>query len=111
MLNGRPDFIVSGTVLKVPHKTTESDVNIPAEEYVVKPGDTLSEIAEAKLGDPMRYPDLFEASRDTVQSDGATLTDPDLILPGWEITIPGQAKHKAEVPEEASRRGLPASGR
>ena len=42
-----------------------------AEEYVVKPGDTLSEIAEAKLGDPMRYPELFEASRDTVQPDGA----------------------------------------
>ena len=36
----------------------------------MKPGDTLSEIAEAKLGDPMRYPELFEASRDTVQPDG-----------------------------------------
>ena len=48
----------------------------------------------------MRYPELFEASRDTVQPDGAALTDPDLLRPGWEITIPGQAKHKAEVPEE-----------
>lgn len=100
VLNGRPDFIVSGTVLKVPHVVTESEAERPAEEYVVEPGDTLSEIAEAKLGDPMRYPELFEASRDTVQPDGATLTDPNLIRPGWEITIPGQAKHKAEVPEE-----------
>ena len=100
VLNGRPDFIVSGTVLKVPHEVTEPEADRPAEEYVVQPGDTLSEIAEAKLGDPMRYPELFEASRDTVQPDGATLTDPDLIRPGWEITIPGQAKHQAEVPEE-----------
>lgn len=95
VLNGRPDFIVPGTVLKVPHEVTEPEADGPTEEYVVKPGDTLSEIAEAKVGDPMRYPELFQASRDTVQPDGATLTDPDLIRPGWEITIPGRAKHKA----------------
>jgi nucleoid-associated protein YgaU len=100
VLNGRPDFIVSGTVLKVPHEVTEVEGDRPAEEHVVQPGDTLSEIAEARLGDPMRYPELFEASWDTVQPDGATLTDPDLIRPGWEITVPGQAKHKAEVPDE-----------
>ena len=100
VLNGRPDFIVSGTVLKVPHEVTEPHADRPAEEYVVQPGDTLSEIAEAKLGDPMRYPELFEASRDTVQPDGATLTDPNLIRPGWEITIPGQVKHKAEAPTQ-----------
>jgi nucleoid-associated protein YgaU len=100
VLNGRPEFIGSGTVLKVPHEVTEVEGDRPAEEYVVQPGDTLSEIAEAKLGDPMRYPDLFEASRDTVQPDGAMLTDPDLIRPGWAITIPGQFKHKADAPEE-----------
>lgn len=100
VLNGRPDFIVSGTVLKVPYVAPEQVADRPAEEYVVQPGDTLSEIAEAKLGDPMLYPELFEASRGTVQPDGATLTDPDLIRPGWDITIPGPAKHKAEVPEE-----------
>lgn len=100
VLNGRPDFIVSGTVLKVPHKVDEPDTAPAAEEYVVEPGDTLSEIAETKLGDAMRYPDLYEASRDTVQPDGATLTDPDLIKPGWEITIPKRAKHKADVPQE-----------
>ena len=100
VLNGRPDFIIAGTLLKVPYEATEADADRPAKEYVVKPGDTLSEIAEAELGDPLRYPELFVASRDTVQPDGATLTDPDLIRPGWEVTIPGQAKHKAELPEE-----------
>lgn len=98
VLNGRPDFILAGTVLKVPHEVAEPVPDSRAGVYVVQPGDTLSEIAEAELGDPLRYPELFEASRATVQPDGARLTDPDLIRPGWQITIPGQAKHKAEVP-------------
>ena len=107
VLNGRPDFIVSGTVLKVPYVAPEPAADRPAEEYVVQPGDTLSEIADAELGDPMRYPELFAESRDTVQPDGATLTDPDLIRPGWEITIPGPAKHKIDVPEESPGEVVP----
>lgn len=89
VLNGRPDFIISGTVLKVPHEAEVPAVDRLAEEYGVQPGDTLSEIAETKLGDRLRYPELFEASQDTIQRNGARLTDPDLIQPGWRITIPG----------------------
>ena len=74
----------------------------------MQPGDTLSEIAEAKLGDPMRYPELFEASRDTVQPDGATLTDPDLIRPGWEITHSRAGEAQGRGPGGASRRGRAA---
>ncbi|QSR31292.1 hypothetical protein CFI00_12405 [Nocardioides sp. S5] len=88
VLHGRPDFIVAGTVLKVPHEADSSAAEQPVKEYEVQPGDTLSEIAETQLGDPLRYPDLFEASRDTIQHNGAHLTDPDLIKPGWTITIP-----------------------
>ena len=58
--------------------------------YVVQPGDTLSEISEDQLGDADAYPSIFRASRDTVQPNGAHLSDPDLILPGWKLTIPGQ---------------------
>lgn len=87
-LSGRPDFIIAGTVLKVPDQAATSAVAHPAEEHEVQPGDTLSEIAATHLGDPLRYSDLFEASRGTVQHNGAHLTDPDLIQPGWKITIP-----------------------
>ncbi|MGN6252562.1 MAG: LysM peptidoglycan-binding domain-containing protein [Marmoricola sp.] len=100
VLNGRPDFILAGTVLKVPHEANEPVPDSRADVYVVQPGDTLSEIAEAELGDAKRYPELVDASRATVQPDGARLTDPDLIRPGWQITIPGQAKHKTEVPTD-----------
>ncbi|MCB0909494.1 MAG: LysM peptidoglycan-binding domain-containing protein, partial [Nocardioidaceae bacterium] len=81
-LGGRPDFLLPGMVLRVP---------IPAEserEYVVQPGDTLSEIADRELGDAAAYPRIFEASRATDQPGGVKLTDPDLILPGWTLTIP-----------------------
>lgn len=85
VLDGRPDFLMPGTVLKVPIATASSDSS-----YVVQPGDTLSEIAEDHLGDADAYPSIFRASRDTVQANGARLSDPDLILPGWKLTIPGQ---------------------
>ena len=102
VLDGRPDFLVPGTILRVPVAETA-----PADAYVVRPGDTLSEIAEDELGDADAYPTIYEASRNTVQPNGEHLTDPDLILPGWKLTIPGQKpppdprepKH-AKPPEE-----------
>ncbi|GAB2761858.1 hypothetical protein GCM10027020_12700 [Nocardioides salsibiostraticola] len=92
VLDGRPDFIVSGTVLKVPYEeAVPKEDGRSAERYVVRPGDTLSDIAEAELGDPTRHTEIFAASRSTKQAGGAHLTDPDLILPGWKLTIPGTA--------------------
>jgi nucleoid-associated protein YgaU len=72
--------------------------SVPLEVTVV-PGDTLWDIAEDALGSGDRFPELFEASRGTVQSDGAQLSDPNLILPGWDITVPGiQAPAPAPAP-------------
>jgi nucleoid-associated protein YgaU len=93
VLDGRPDFLLPGTVLKVPSADDSSDGS-----YVVQPGDTLSEISEDQLGDADAYPSIFRASRDTVQPNGVRLSDPDLILPGWMLTIPGQSD-PAEPPE------------
>ncbi|WP_037603832.1 LysM peptidoglycan-binding domain-containing protein [Streptacidiphilus rugosus] len=56
--------------------------------HVVRPGETLSQIAETDLGDADDYPAIYAASTHTLQPDGAHLTDPDLILPGWRLTIP-----------------------
>ncbi|MCW5952814.1 MAG: LysM peptidoglycan-binding domain-containing protein [Propionibacteriaceae bacterium] len=71
--------------------------------YTVKKGDTLWDIADDKLGDPFRYPEIFKASKKTIQPDGRRLVDPDLIYPGWELTIPT----KAEKPKRAEKPSTP----
>ncbi|MBE1877546.1 LysM peptidoglycan-binding domain-containing protein [Myceligenerans pegani] len=57
-------------------------------DVTVQRGDTLWGIAEEELGDGAKYPELYEASRSTTQPDGRRLTDPDLIYPGWQVTVP-----------------------
>lgn len=49
--------------------------------YEVKPGDSLSKIAKAVYGDPMKYNVIFEANQ-------PMLKDPNLIYPGQTLRIP-----------------------
>lgn len=49
--------------------------------YEVKSGDSLSKIAKAYYGDPMKYPLIFEANK-------PMLKDPDKIYPGQQLRIP-----------------------
>lgn len=51
------------------------------EFYTIQPGDTLSKIAKQYLGDPGKYPVIFEANREVIK-------DPNLIYPGQMIRIP-----------------------
>lgn len=62
----------------------------PSNEVVVEPGDTLWHIAEHELGDPFQWPELYEANADVIQPTGDALRDPDLIQPGWRLSIPGE---------------------
>lgn len=56
--------------------------------HVVEPGESLWVIAGDELDDELRYVEIFDANADLVQADGRALTDPDLIQPGWLLTIP-----------------------
>jgi len=53
----------------------------PSKTYTVQPGDTLSKIAKANLGNASDYVKIFEANRDQ-------LSDPDKIKPGQILRIP-----------------------
>jgi nucleoid-associated protein YgaU len=100
-----PELIVPGWQLRLP-----SELQVPAPQspvetthaaevvHVVQRGDTLSSIADHYLGDPTRYPELFEANVDRVQPDGRRLTDPDLIVVGWNLVITTAQESATEEP-------------
>jgi nucleoid-associated protein YgaU len=52
-----------------------------AKTYTVKPGDTLSGIAKAELGNANAYMKIFDANKDQ-------LSDPDKIKPGQVLKLP-----------------------
>lgn len=108
----RNHWIAPGWQLDIP-ADADSAAERPADEaaeattHVVVEGDTLWDIAEQKLGDGARYPEIFEASRHTVQPDGRRLTDPDLIIPGWTMTIPVAAPPSDDSTEDQPREEEP----
>ncbi|MGW1364912.1 LysM peptidoglycan-binding domain-containing protein [Streptomyces chartreusis] len=59
-------------------------------EYVVQPADNLTKIAKDELGDADRWHEVFEENKGEAQPHGHTFTNPDLIYPGQELTLPGQ---------------------
>lgn len=88
-------FTMQGSVGDSTGKHTTSDGTVIS--YVVQPQqgrhyDTLWDIAERYLGDGMRYKEIFELNRDKEQADGSRLRDADLILPGWTLELPADAK-------------------
>lgn len=83
--------------------------------HVVERGDTLWAIAESELGEGARYPEIVTVNRGDVQPGGGRLADPDLILPGWVLEIPGAASGASQGTEAAAADdtesgGIPAGG-
>lgn len=70
--------------------------------YTVKPGDNLWQIAEKHLGDGERYQEIVTASQHIDQGDGARLTHPELLQPGWTLHIPTPA-HTDKPAEKATQ--------
>lgn len=93
-------WIYPGWVLRLPtdaRTTSESSAaagSVSAEVYTVQPGDTLSEIADDKLGDAHRYGEVYKLNEGRRQSDGLKLSDPDEIQPGWRLTLPRTPDNK-----------------
>ncbi|MBV9600662.1 MAG: LysM peptidoglycan-binding domain-containing protein [Chloroflexi bacterium] len=57
--------------------------------YIVRPGDSLSSIAASTLGDPLRWPELFDLNRGASTGDGKyTLVDANTIWPGLRLRLP-----------------------
>ena len=109
-----PGFLKVGWTLRLP-APEKDEQTAPASgratRYVVREGDTLSEIAQDRLGDAHAYPPIFDASRSITQPGGRHLNDPDQIDVGWTLTIPDTQGHKAskapEQPKVPAGRSVP----
>ncbi|GAA3260913.1 BTAD domain-containing putative transcriptional regulator [Dactylosporangium siamense] len=78
-------------VVAVPANTVAASGAMPAEPviYVVRRGDALARIARTELGDAKRWPEIYTLNRGThFPGVGGTLTNPDVIYPGWRLKIP-----------------------
>lgn len=84
----KPDFsnVQSGSSSTAPRTqgTSGSPAAPPerqARTYTVQKGDSLSKIAKREYGDADEWRRIYDANRELIK-------DPDLIHPGWTLTIP-----------------------
>ncbi|MDA8440270.1 MAG: LysM peptidoglycan-binding domain-containing protein, partial [Propionibacterium sp.] len=66
--------------------------------YDVTAGETLWGIAAQQLGSGSLYPEIYDLNAHTPQPDGRALSDPDLIRPGWHLSIPSAPATPSTAP-------------
>ncbi|WJK33162.1 BTAD domain-containing putative transcriptional regulator [Solwaraspora sp. WMMA2065] len=71
-----------------PPTTVATTDDGPRSTHTVRRGESLSAIADRRLGDHDRWTDIYDLNRGTRFPTGGTLTDPDLIHPGWVLDLP-----------------------
>lgn len=86
-----------GNQTTAPEQAVDSGEDKEFDEYRVRRGDCLWDIAWNELGEPERWPEIFEASRTVRQPGGGRLTDPDLIVTGWVLHIPEQPELSTDL--------------
>ena len=109
-------FLQPGWVLLLPgtgHAPDNKDDGHRADDgertVTVRTGDTLTAIADAELGNADRWPELFAANRNRPLPGGGTFTDPHLIIPGQQLTVPAaDTTEKPGTPRPGDR--APDSG-
>lgn len=78
-------------------------------QHTVVPGDNLWKIAEQYYGDGTRDLDIFNASTGTLQPDGQHLTNPNLLRPGWNLTVPNVKVTETPTPDPVPAAPAPSS--
>ena len=84
-----PGLIDVGWVLHLPSVEPAAPVAVPPADarHVVVPGESLWSIANDELGDPTRWPELFDDNLGRTFQDGRTFDDPALVRPGWDLIV------------------------
>ncbi|PYC65577.1 hypothetical protein C7C46_32510 [Streptomyces tateyamensis] len=88
---------VAATAPATPTMTTLKSAPAPAADRAaaqaasactVRPGDTLWDLADRHLDNPLRWREIYELNKLRPQFDGRHLDDPDEITPGWTFLLP-----------------------
>lgn len=107
---GPDNEIVPGTVLVLPSDATGlapadprevTPASVATREVTVEQGDTLWGISEEVTGDGQSWRAAWEANRGRTEPGGAVFSDPDVIRPGWTLSVPeaeGEAAADAPAP-------------
>lgn len=77
-------------------------------EHVVAPRDTLWRIAEVRLGDPLRWREIYDLNLGRTQPDGGHLAEDTMLQPGWVLVLPADASTTITVEPGDTLRGLAA---
>lgn len=83
-----------------------------SDSCTVQPGDTLWDLADRHLDNPLRWREIFELNKLRAQPDGAHLSDPDKITPVGHCFCPELAPNPPparphRIPQPRLRRSLP----
>ena len=104
-----PGLLRPGWVLNIPAPAPAEPVDSLTRTVVVQTGDSLWELADDHLGDGHRYTEVFDLNNGRPQPDGAALTRPELIRPGWQLDLPSSERAPAVAPPTAAPASDPAS--
>jgi two-component SAPR family response regulator/LysM repeat protein len=98
--------IQPGWTLRIPLPSARLEEQDGEVFYTVERGDTLWGISARFLGDPLRWPEIYEHNRASAAlPDGRTLHDPNLIWPELRLRMP--LAIDTETPPEVARAPLP----
>ncbi len=70
------------------HRTGSGRSSAMGTTCTVVRGDTLWRLAELHLGDGQRWTEIWALNRGQAQHDGGTLTDANVLRPGWVLLLP-----------------------
>jgi nucleoid-associated protein YgaU len=83
--------VVKGVTLTAPRSASPGLHHSVAHRVTVRVarGDSLWVIAAQRLNDPLRWREIWRLNRGRVMAGGRRFTNPNLILPGWRLRLPG----------------------
>lgn len=117
---GHDNRIATGAALVMPVDAVELPVAVsgappevpaPSTDVIVEPGDTLWGISAEATGDGRAWGAVWAANQGRVETGGEVFDDPDLIRPGWSLTVPvaaGAVVSTAPVPPVPAPSVVPA---